>query len=263
MNEDTTILIVDDDFDILQAAKMMLESKGYQVVAAGSGFQALEVLAQQPVNLIIADIAMPNMNGYQLFKEVSQHRDWNSIPFIFLSARGLDSDIRYGKELGVDDYLVKPVQSQDLLATVRGKLRRFQDRAQTVTPAPIAADVPSPMPTSLSSGVLILADLKIDLPGHSVWLGDRSIQLSVREFKLLAFLAQNVGRVIAHENIVEVTHDLETDRQEASSLLRSMVRSLRRKLGYEPGESGCIESVRGIGYQFVPPSLPDDQPGTE
>ena len=120
-----SILVVDDQLDILDNIGLALEAEGYRVLTATDGVEALDVLQSQPVDLILADIAMPRMNGYQLCERVWKNPQWVAIPFVFLTARALDSDIRYGKALGVDDYLTKPIQPEDLLAAVRGRLRRI------------------------------------------------------------------------------------------------------------------------------------------
>ncbi|RPJ56340.1 MAG: response regulator, partial [Dehalococcoidia bacterium] len=116
MNARASILVIDDEPDLLTNITLTLEAENYQVFTAGNGLEALDALQTQPVNLILADIAMPDMNGYQLYERVRARPEWVTIPFVFLTARAMDSDIRYGKELGVDDYLTKPIRAADLLA---------------------------------------------------------------------------------------------------------------------------------------------------
>jgi DNA-binding NarL/FixJ family response regulator len=120
-----TILVVDDEPAMLMAVAEMLRAHEFQVLTAEDGLQALHVLSEQTPDLIITDILMPRMNGYQLFERVSANPGWLWIPFLFLSGRGDEADIRFGKELGVDDYLTKPVDPEDLLAAVLGRLKRF------------------------------------------------------------------------------------------------------------------------------------------
>src|SRR4051812_43325670 len=129
----TTILVADDQPDLRAMISLTLESAGFQVLASGDGLEALATLQAQAVDLILADIAMPRMNGYQLYQRVCETPRWLAIPFIFLTARSLDSDIRYGKELGVDDYLIKPIEPEDLLAAVQGRLRRAAQLAGLMT----------------------------------------------------------------------------------------------------------------------------------
>jgi two-component system response regulator MprA len=245
MGKDASILVVDDQPLLLQQMELTLAAEGYRVLTASDGIDALAVLESQPVDLILADIAMPRMNGYQLYERLVDNPEWVAIPFFFLTARGLDSDVRYGKGLGVDDYLIKPIEPEDLLAVVRGKLRRARrlaDLSVQFAPAP-----------ALKSDVLILGRLRIDVSQRRVWLNGRQVDLSAREFRLLECLAQQANRVVPLQELVKSTHNLDTDYADASGLLRPLVRSLRRKLGYPAGEMGCIESVRGVGYQLTPP----------
>ncbi len=246
--EAPSILVVEDEAAILENVALMLEAEGYQVLTACNGFEALSALESRPVELILADIAMPRMNGYQLYDRVRQNPHWLTIPFMFLTARTLDSDIRYGKELGVDDYLTKPIQPEDLLATVQGKLRRGRQLRQLVS-RPVAPDSSTEQP-------LIVGQLRIDPGQHLVWFGEEQIRLSAREFTLLEHLARRADQVVGPKELIQITHGLEIDHEEAGSLLRPLVRSLRRKLGYPAGETGCIINVRSVGYRLAPPGGP-------
>jgi DNA-binding response OmpR family regulator len=201
------------------------------------------------------------MNGYQLYQCVVENPRWVAIPFLFLTAQAQDSDIRYGKELGADDYLTKPFDTDDLMATVRGRLRRSRQCAQQNSqqdPRQLAPGSPHKSPVRPSPGteVLTLGRLKIDSKRRRVWLNDSQIKLSSREFMLLQRLAWRSGEVVPLQELIHVTHGLKVDHTEASGLLRPLIRSLRRKLGYQAGELGCIESVRGVGYQMVTPGDP-------
>ncbi len=118
------ILVVEDQPAMQRNMRMGLEMSGYKVLTAADGLEALAVLEKEHVDLVLADIAMPRMNGYQLYERLRESPKGKLLPFIFVSARALDSDVRYGKSLGVDDYLVKPFQLEDLLAIVAGRLRR-------------------------------------------------------------------------------------------------------------------------------------------
>ena len=139
-----TILVVDDDPQFRTAVTDALEMADYAVIQANDGEQALNQLQTHDVALILADVAMPGLNGYQLLHRVRQREQWLAIPFIFLTGRSLDSDIHYGKELGVDDYLTKPLDPDALLATVRGKLRRAQQWQHAPPAIPHFPTPPSP-----------------------------------------------------------------------------------------------------------------------
>ena len=237
MEESVTILIVDDDKCVLETIEWTLADEGYNVVTAPNGVEAIARLESEHIDLILADISMPRMNGYQLHANVVENREWVSIPFIFLTARALDSDVRFGKELGADDYVTKPFRREDLLSTVRGRLRRSQQLRRAR---------PAQCEDELSFG-----QLRVDFARHRVWVDEHSIQLSAREFRLLSCLALAQGRVVPLTEMVQATHGLDTDRREAGSLLRPLVRSVRRKLGYCAGQMGCIENVRGVGYRLL------------
>jgi len=217
------------------------------VLLAHDGFEALEILQEHPIDLILADIAMPRINGYQLYEQVRENPAWVRIPFLFLTARALDSDIRYGKQLGVDDYLTKPIQPEDLLAAVEGKLRRAEQLRQSLTVAP-----PTEPPVN-QSDIVTVGRLRIDITQHRVWMDEEPVHLSAREFVLLEYLARRPNIVVSSQELIKVTHDLPAEYEEAGSLLRPLIRSLRRKLGYPVGELGCIEVVRSVGYRLTSP----------
>jgi DNA-binding response OmpR family regulator len=245
MEEPASILVVDDQPEILENLALVLELEGYEVLTAMDGIEALAVLDASPVDLILADIAMPRMNGYQLYKRVREDPRYVTVPFVFLTARAMDSDIRFGKELGVDDYLTKPIQPEDLLAAVHGRLLRAQQLAQ-LSPQPSPATAPR-------LAVLDVGRLRIDPGQHRVWMRGEEVQLSAREFALLTYLAQRPDQVVSAQELVRVTHELDTDHVEAGSLLRPFIRTLRRKLGYPVGSTGCIDNVRGVGYRLTNP----------
>lgn len=236
------ILVVDDEAELRNALCASLEVAGYQTVPAGDGSQALERLRSGPVALVVSDIAMPGMNGYQLLEEARREAAWVDIPFIFLTARGFDSDIRFGKSLGIDDYLVKPVDPRDLLASVEGKLRQARQR-RAITGETRRRPQEAKRP----------GELVVDRRRHQAWWDGRQLRLSAREFELLAHLAERRGEVVRAQELLETTHQLQGDLTEAGALLRPLIRSIRRKMGFAAGNTGCIENVRGVGYRLRRP----------
>lgn len=244
MKANATILVVDDHVAVLESMALTLEAEGYQVLTAVDGVEALSILESQPADLILADIAMPRMNGYQLLERVRANPAWVAMPFLFLTARAMDSDVRYGKELGVDDYLTKPIEPEDVIAAVHGKLLRVRQLS--------GATGARGRTEGRESQMLDLGRLRIDASQHRVWMDDRPVRLSAREFMVLDYLARRSGQVVTPEELIRVTHGLDTNRVEAGTLLRPLVRSVRRKLGYSVGELGCIETVRGVGYLLNP-----------
>lgn len=248
MSAPAAILVVDDEPDLLDNICLPLEAEGYQVFTAPDGLAALRVLESQPVDLILADIAMPNLNGYQLYEKIRENPAWVTIPFIFLSARSLDTDIHYGKELGADDYLTKPIRGRDLIAVVRGKLKRAQQLAQSM--AQLQRGEPPP---EKAEPIIQIGPLQIDVQQHRVKVENQEIKLSAREFLLLEHLGRDPGRVVPPNELVKSSHEYETDPVEAGNLVRPMMVTLRRKLGLKSGTIGSIENVRGVGYRLVTP----------
>lgn len=248
MNDyEAVVLVVDDHLELLDLMKLTLESGGYQAITVTDGTEALKVLHSRPVDLILADIAMPGMNGYQLYERVRENPEWMMIPFIFLTARTLDSDIRFGKELGVDDYLTKPIPPEDLLAVIQGKLRRARQLAEEIGPGK------PPDQAAASSSRLNLGRLQLEPGQHRVWLDGEPVILSAREFVLLEYMARRVDQVLSSRELIKITHGVDVDPDEAGNLLRPLIRSLRRKLGYPTGQMGCIETIRSVGYRLTPP----------
>lgn len=243
-----SILVVDDQPDLVETLSLTLECAGYEVLTASDGLDALTVLQSQPVALILSDIEMPRMNGYQFYQQVCKNPRWATIPFLFLSGRALDSDIRYGKQLGVDDYLIKPIRPNDLLAIIQGKLRRAHRLSHKERLSAALSAQPGSM---LDTSHLELGRLKIALRQYRVWLDGQTIKLSVREFKLLACLAQRHGEVISLVELGQSVGGMATDHTKAGLIIRPLICSLRKKLGQVAGR--WIEIVRGVGYRLAIP----------
>jgi DNA-binding response OmpR family regulator len=245
------VLVVEDQPAMQRNMRTGLTMAGYEVVTASDGVEALAVLGAQAVDLVLADVAMPRMNGYELYEALRRNPQWALIPFVFVSARALDSDVRYGKQLGADDYLVKPFQLEDLLAIVAGRLRRAREVAQSLGSAPgSASSVPA---VASAQECLVAGPLRINPRQHRVWRDSAEVELSRREFKFLEHLLRRPGEAVSLVELCQVTHDLQTTPVDAGNLLYPLVRSLRRRLGYAAGEMGCIESVRGVGYRLAVP----------
>jgi DNA-binding response OmpR family regulator len=134
------ILVVDDNYESLSHLQLILEKAGYHVYTALDGDMALQVLHRESIELILTDVVMPNMNGYQLHEAVRDNPGWDLIPFILISGLIHPRDLRFGKEMGVDDYLVKPITAETLLSVVRGKLRRVRQFRDQLALARLRAD---------------------------------------------------------------------------------------------------------------------------
>jgi len=248
------VLVVDDHPDLLDTLKFILTEHGFEVLTARNGQEALDLLQEQPINLILSDVSMPYINGYQLFQALREASDPRlvAMPFIFISGRAtLDSDIRFAKSLGVDDYLVKPVCPEDLIAVVKGKLLAAERLQQTFAPAPT-------LPNGYETVTLVIDQqyLYIDYVQHRAWLDEEEIQLTAKEIFLLEHLACQPNRVISTLQLFATTHGYKTtDQQDAGRLLRPIIRSLRKKLGEQIGS--FIKNIRGRGYMLTGVSVAD------
>lgn len=240
------ILVVEDNPDMTAALKLSLEMEGYQVLTAADGLEALRVLERVTPDLIVADIMMPRLDGYELYRITHQDERWLSIPFIFLTAKTDKEDIRLGKEMGADDYLVKPVEKEDLIAAIRGKLKRVAELKAAAEAAQEGPEGP------VLKGTLKTGDLIIDLDRHIVTVKGQPVHLTPTEFDLLACLANNVDFVVSCQELVKQVHKYHCDDEsEAREIIRPHIKNLRRKIEPDPTHFTYIVNVRGVGYKLV------------
>ena len=234
----STILIVEDNFELLEGLEALLTLHDYKVVTCHDGEEALKILEEQTINLAIADVGLPKLNGYQLFTHMVNHDQWQFIPVVLVSGRSLDSDISYAKSLGVDDYITKPIDFQLLLAVVKGKLKRFQQFQTKFS-------------SSITTSRYEVGSFLFDGPWQKLYVGETNIPLGEKEYRLLYHLAKNIGQPINLIMLAEVVHGLNNaDRVEASNLIRPIIRTVRRKFK-DHNISDPILTVRNIGYSFL------------
>lgn len=243
------ILVVDDDVEMLALLERVLSDNGYRPFMARDGTEALELLETRQIDLILSDVAMPGLNGYQLCQRVksSPQPGWALIPFIFISARTLASDIRYGKSLGADDYLTKPFAIEDLLAVIKGKLHVAQRLQIALNPPP------SEKPAAVITVTIRDRQLRLDSARQQAWLDGEKLPLTMKEMRLLAYLARRPDRVVSDVELVKATHGLDrvSKQQARRKSVRSIVSYLRRKLADHLDGAACIQTVRGRGYMLV------------
>ena len=181
----TTILAADDDPQLLRLITRNLQLEGYDVLAASDGQQALELIENNSPDLVLLDVMMPRMDGFTVCYRV---REFSSVPIIIITARGQDQDKVRGLDLGADDYLTKPFSVDELLARVRAVIRRSQFTAREYTQG---------LRATTATGNLV-----IDYSQHLVMLNGREIALTPTEYRIIAYLAQNVGRVVTQDLVV-------------------------------------------------------------
>jgi DNA-binding response OmpR family regulator len=231
------VLIVDDNQEIIELLEDILENEGYQVSSADNGEQALSMLKQGLTpNLILLDIMMPNMSGYELCSQI--RREWD-LPILFLSAKGKPVDKVVGFEIGADDYITKPFDTEELLARIRAHLRRYE-RIRKYTEEQTEKDS-----TSSPITVLKFKGLEIHKETYSVYVNGKKVDLSTKEFQLLTFLAENAGIVFTREQIYDRVWGYGYG---SLNTVTVHIKNLREKL---ETERSFIKTQWGTGYVFI------------
>jgi DNA-binding response OmpR family regulator len=228
----TTILVVDDDVQLLKIVTHNLEAEGYQVLAVRDGTQALQAIEREAPALILLDIMLPGMDGFQVLQRV---REVSAVPIIMITARGRGQDKVKGLDLGADDYLTKPFRVDELLARVRAVLRRAQFTPNGHAQSPGTATT--------------IGDLSIDYARHRATKAGREVALTPTEYRILAYLAQNAGRVVTQDLLLE--HVWGPEYVGEGHMLRVNITRLRRKLETDPSHPRYLLTRSGIGYFLV------------
>ena len=220
-----TILLVDDEQHIIDLAKMYLEKEGFKIIEANDGRRALTTIASEKPALVVLDLMLPEVDGWEVCRRVRADSD---VPIIMLTARGDDIDRIVGLELGADDYLTKPFNPRELVARVRAILRRTEKRA-----------------VSPSGAAITLGNLVIYPDRRVVTVSEQPIALRMKEFDLLLMLAENQGMVFTREKLLDVVWGY--DFAGETRTVDVHVAHLRHKL---KGMSPTIETVWGVGYRL-------------
>lgn len=234
------ILIVDDSPKLLAGMKLRLEMVGYQVLVASDGRDALDLMKTVTPHLIVADVTMPRMNGWELFERVRSDPRLAAIPFVFVTARTDDESIQRGKGMGAEDYLTKPFKAEELEASIRGRLLRA---------AQLARSARTQEPGYDGKSVKVM-DLTIDVKAHRTYRGDEEIYLSPTEFSLLVGLCQRVGQALSFDELAQICFPNSQECWGAEDTIRVHIKNLRKKLESDPSRPQYIVNVRGVGYRF-------------
>jgi len=228
----TTILTADDDPQLLRLITRNLQLEGYVVLSASDGQQALEEIERSMPDLVLLDVMMPKMDGFTVCQRV---REFSAVPIIIVTARGQDQEKVRGLDLGADDYLTKPFSVDELLARVRAVLRRTQFSAKESAQG---------LQTSISTG-----DLTIDYSQHLVTKAGKEIPLTPTEYNIIAYLAQNAGRIITQDLLLE--HVWGAEYLGESHMLQVNINRLRHKLEADPSQPRYILTKIGVGYSLA------------
>jgi len=229
------VLVIDDDVEVAGLVKVWLEKHDFEVAIAGDGMAGLRQLYQMHPDLVILDVAMPRMDGWEVCRRI---RELDDVPIIMLTAKAeMVSRVR-GFDLGADDYVTKPFELPELLARVRAILRRaraFRAGGE-------------------GERIFRQGDLVVDLAAHRVTVANRPVDLSPTEFRLLTFLIQNRGRVVTHSQIL--TNVWGPEYRDQIAYVKLYIRYLREKIEVDPSNPQLISTERGFGYRFAGPQAP-------
>jgi DNA-binding response OmpR family regulator len=223
------ILAVDDEQRMVRFIQLNLEQDGFEVVTAYNGKEALEQVRTQLPDLILLDIMMPDINGFEVLKKI---REVNNVPVIMLTAKGEEDDRIQGLELGADDYITKPFSPRELVSRIRAVLRRTKSLKEDQV-----------------DKIKVDDRLTIDFSRREVWVDGKIVDLRPTEYRLLYHLVQNAGWVNTHEQLLSKVWGFEY--QDEPHYVRLYVNYLRKKLEEDPSNPKYILTERGVGYRFV------------
>jgi two-component system, OmpR family, KDP operon response regulator KdpE len=228
MTRPAQILLVDDETSIQRAMAPLLRSRGYSVLLAGTGRDAIDLFERERPDLVILDLGLPDMDGSQVCREL---RERSETPILILSARGAEKDKVDALDQGADDYVTKPFGPEELMARVRAALRRsLGDRPPL-------------------RGQLVRGDLTIDFERLRVQRGDLEIRLTPKEFELLTLLAAQAGRVLTHRTISRAIWG--SQRADQPEHLRVLIGQLRKKIEPDPANPRYLLTEPWVGYRFA------------
>ena len=223
------ILVVDDEPRMRRFVRMNLDLEGYEVIEADNGLQALEKVRDEMPDLVLLDVAMPELDGFETLEHI---REASSVPVIMLTVKNDEDDRIRGLDLGADDYITKPFSPRELLSRIRAVLRR-------VEPSKAGGEEP----------LVIDEDLRIDFPRRTVIARGEHIKLRPTEYRLLLHLVENAGWIVPQETLLAKVWGPEY--RDDNQLLRLYVTYLRKKIEPDPANPKYILTERGVGYQFV------------
>ncbi len=220
------VLVVDDDLTLVAALRYNLEREGFQVLEAGDGEMALELARSQAPDLVILDVLLPGLDGFEVCRRL---RRQSAVPIIMLTAKGEETDRVVGLELGADDYVTKPFSMRELLARVRALLRRAEGGAA-------------------QGETIVCGDLRLDLRRRQAYRHDTPLPLKPKEFDLLAFFMRHRGRAFTRQELLDQVWGYQYAGD--TRTVDVHVRWLREKIEETPSKPTRIITIRGVGYRF-------------
>jgi two-component system KDP operon response regulator KdpE len=230
MTSKAKILVIEDEEEITRLLEFRFQQEGYDVLAAKNGVDGLRILQQEHPDLVMLDVMMPRMNGWETCKRIRQYSD---VPIIMLTALGQEADKVRGLELGADDFVTKPFSLAELVARVRAALRRGKQ------------------PPATNGTVRIDERLAVDRARQQVIVEGQKIELSPTEFRVLDCFLGNAGRVLTHQSLMTQVWGWEY--LDETDYLKVYIHHLRKKIEEDPGKPCYIVTERGLGYRFQVP----------
>ncbi|MFZ3373491.1 MAG: response regulator transcription factor [Desulfitobacteriaceae bacterium] len=223
-----TILVVDDEELIQELLRFNLEKEGYKVVIAKEGRQALDLVAQEHLDLIVLDLMLPGIDGLEVCRQLRLNPKFQELPVIMLTAKGEELDKVLGLELGADDYMTKPFSPRELLARIKARLRRVRN--------------------SEEDNEIVYGELRLNINSFRVYIRGEEAELTPKEFELLRMLVSRPGRVYSRDELLE--HIWGYEYTGDTRTVDVHVRHLRQKIEIDPSNPDYIETIRGLGYRY-------------
>ena len=230
MTSSAKILLIEDEEDVVVLLRFRFEQEGYEVLSAANGVEGLRILQQEHPHLVLLDVMMPRMNGWETCKRIRQYSD---VPIIMLTALGQETDKVRGLEMGADDFVTKPFSLAELIARVRAALRRGRQ------------------PLSENVTVQIDERLTVDRAQRQVVVDGQKTELSPTEFRILDCFLDNQGRILTHQSLLTQVWGWEY--LDETDYLKVYIHHLRKKIEENPGKPSYIVTERGLGYRFQAP----------
>ena len=228
--ESASVLVVDDDHDIVNAIGKLLEKEGFEIYKAYNGLEAIECLMQKEIQLILIDVMMPKLDGLSAMMKI---RTMKNIPIIVLSAKSEDSDKILGLSMGADDYITKPYNPMEVVARVKAQLRRNYDYKDTAQPEKTEWKC---------------FDLTLDSEAGTVTKGEQNIELTKTEFRLLEILMKNQGRILTKQQLFDYAWDGEFIAGDNTIMVH--ISNLRNKIEENSKEPRILKTIKGLGYKI-------------
>lgn len=225
------ILIIEDEPNIRELVLYNLKANGYEGIEAEDGYMGMAMIHKEKPDLVLLDIMLPGKNGYDICKELRD--EGNKTPIIMLTAKTEEIDKVLGLEFGADDYISKPFGIREMIARIKAVLRRYDHIHEEMPPG---------------EHILTIDDLEINIERHQVKVGERLVDLTLKEFELLCYLAENRGRVLTRDQLLDKVWGIEYAGE--TRTVDVHIRYLRKKLGQGGDEEKYIETIRGRGYKI-------------